>query len=93
MMNNEVFEYMGNGQRVPRDVVSVRLHPSVTEVDNEAFCRCCSLREVLLNDGLKRIGQEAFTNGAFQDCDSLEFISFPSTVTDIGYFSAWRLVV
>ena len=35
--NDEVFEYMGNGQRVPKDVVSVRFHPSVVEVDNEAL--------------------------------------------------------
>jgi len=84
-MNDEVFEYKGNGQHVPKAVVSVVFHPSVVDIDNEVFCRCRSLRQVVLNDGLKRIGQEAFTNGAFQDCDSLELISFPSTVTEIGY--------
>jgi len=76
--DDEVFEYSGNGQIVPKDVVSVRFHPSVVKVDNEAFCRCSDLREVAFNEGLKKIGKRAF-----EKCESLERISFPSTVTEI----------
>ena len=80
MMNDDVpfYEYMGNGQRVPKDVVRVRFHPSVIEVDESAFHRCRSLREVVLNEGLKTIGRSSFLG-----C-SLESIIIPSTVTNIG---------
>ena len=34
--NDEVFEYMGNGQSVPKHVVSV-FNPSVTKAEDRAF--------------------------------------------------------
>jgi len=71
---------MGNGQRVPRDVVSVRFHPSVAKVDKNVFLGCQLLKEVVLNDCLKKIGG----HGVFAGCKSLERITIPSTVTDIG---------
>jgi hypothetical protein len=37
------------------------------------------LREIVLNEGLQKIGQDAFWR-----CSSLESITFPSTVTEIG---------
>ena len=82
-MNDDVFEYTGNGQSVPNDVVSVRFHPSVIKVDDEAFYRyrmqdCCELKEVVLNDGLKIIGYRAFSG-----CSSLQSITLPSTVIQI----------
>ena len=55
-----VFEYTGNGQSVPKNVVSVRFHPSVGSIDVEAFEYCTHLREVVLNVGLKKIGFNAF---------------------------------
>ena len=58
--NDEVFEYMGNEHEAPRDVVSVRFHPSVIEIEDFAFLYCKSLREVVLNEGLEAIGVEAF---------------------------------
>ena len=75
--NTEVFEYMGNGQRVPMNVVSVRFHPSVVEVP-DAFYGCRDLREVVLNEGLVKIG-----NFAFDECRSLESITIPSSVKEI----------
>ena len=41
------FEYTGNGQTVPKDIVSVRFHPSVGVVDNDAFYNCKRLIEVV----------------------------------------------
>ena len=75
----EVFEYTGKGQSVPRDVVSVRFHPSVIEVEEEAFAKCIKLREVVINDGVEKIGK-----GSFMNCISLGSIKLPSTVTEIS---------
>ena len=67
------------GQDVPNDVIRVRFHPSVINVDSEAFGWCKQLTEVILNDGLKEIG-----NLAFYSCTSLESVTIPSTVLEIN---------
>jgi hypothetical protein len=77
---DDVFGYMGKGQAVPKDVVSVRFHPSVIEVDDDAFRNCKQLREVILNDGLLRIGSQAF-----EHCSSLVSITFPSSLATFDY--------
>ena len=75
-----VFEYTGKGCcSVPRNVTIVRFHPSVAEVEEEAFMNCKQLRVVIFNDGLKKIG-----TCAFWYCTSLSSITLPSTVTEIG---------
>jgi len=63
---------------VPSNVMHVQFHPSVTKIDNETFKGCTQLREVILNEGLRKIGK-----GAFADCTLLERIKFPSTVVNI----------
>ena len=73
-----VYEYTGNGQQVPEDVVCVRFHPSVVEVDDAAFYKRSNLREVVFNEGLVKIG-----NFAFDECTSLESITIPSSVKEI----------
>ena len=73
-----VFEYKGNGQKAPRDVVNVRFHPSVIEVDDDAFLGCEKLETVTFNKGLKKIGDRSFTI-----CTSLGSITLPSTLIDI----------
>ena len=77
--NLEEFVYMGRGQTIPKGVVSVRFDPSVTEVEREAFDSCIQLREVVLNDGLEKIGV-----GAFLNCTALQSITLPSTLFEIG---------
>jgi hypothetical protein len=70
--------YSGKDQTVPKNVVSVRFHPSVAAADG-AFNGCMQLREIVLNEGLTTIEGRAFDN-----CMSLQSIIFPSTLTEIG---------
>ena len=79
---DEIFEYTGKGCSVPKDITIVRFHPSVVEVEKEAFDRCGDLREVIFNEGLQKIGQQAFCY-----CTSLSSITLPSTVTEIGHWA------
>ena len=79
--NDGVFIYT-EGAVVPRDVVRVRVHPSVTMIPEKAFRRCVRLEAVELCDGLLKIG-----DFAFEECIKLKRISIPSTVTEIGRFS------
>jgi len=51
----QIFEYKGHGI-VPEDVTHVRFHPNVVEVEENAFRGCDKLEEVVLNEGLKTIG-------------------------------------
>ena len=73
-----VFEYMGNGQRVPQNVTKVCFHSSVVEIDPFAFYGCRSLREVEFNKGLQAINYGAFTN-----CTSIQSVTLPFTMTKI----------
>ena len=57
----------------------VRFHPSVIEVEHEAFQHCKQLREVIFNQRLQKIGWQAFHN-----CTLLSSINLPSTITVIG---------
>ena len=72
-------EYTGDGviRGTFDGVTNVRFHSSVTEVGS-LFAASC-LREVLLNEGLRKIGA-----GAFSHCRSLESITFPSTLVEVG---------
>ena len=71
-----MFEYTGSGQIVPKDVVSVRFHPSVVEVEERAFKNCTL---AMFNDGLKKIG-----SNAFEGCKALQYIDLPSSLLEIG---------
>ncbi|KAL7523828.1 hypothetical protein ACHAXR_000349, partial [Thalassiosira sp. AJA248-18] len=72
------FEYTGEGS-VPKNVTRVKFHSAVTEVGDEAFLGCRKLKEVVLNEGLQKIGRRSF-----QRCESLDNIRLPSSVTEIG---------
>jgi len=63
-----------SGPPIPRDVIRVRVHPSVTAIPAEAFSSCDFLEEVDLPEGLQQIGQNAFSL-----CVSLHRIKIPST--------------
>ena len=55
-----VFVYTGAG--VPKNVVRVQFDPSVVEVPEYEFLRLGDLKEVVLNEGLQKIGDEAFAS-------------------------------
>jgi len=75
----DVFVYMGAGGPVaPRDIVRVRVHPSVTIIPEATFQGCNKLEEVELSEGLLEIGEQAF-----RYCTALKHINIPSTVTMI----------
>jgi hypothetical protein len=75
------FEYTGieSPKDVPKDVIIVRFHSSVTEVGDCMFDECRQLKEVILNEGLRKIGRNAFYG-----CKQLEHINLPSTLIEMG---------
>ena len=75
--NDGVFVYT-EGAEVPRDVVRVRVHPSVTAIPELAFFKRQNLVELELCEGLLEIGSHAFV-----DCSSLNQIIIPSIVSII----------
>ena len=56
-------------------------HHSVTEVEDKVR-GCTQLKEVVLNEGLQKIGE-----WAFMECKSLKSITFPSTLREIGDYA------
>ena len=87
MSAEAVFEYTGSGCVVPKDVTIVRFHPSVIDVEEDAFRNCKQLREVVFSDGLQKIGY-----AAFYYCTSLSIISLPlpSTLVEIGIAAFYK---
>ena len=61
------------GDTVPKNATKVIFDSSVTEIPDYAFRCCPNLREVVLNEGLQRIGVYIF-----EDCPSLECAKFPA---------------
>lgn len=62
-----------------RNITRVRIGPRVTQIARLAFHRCSNLVEVRFNEGLKVIGQGAFS------CTALRSVTIPSTVTELGH--------
>jgi hypothetical protein len=74
-----VFEYTGKDQKVPKDIISLRFHSSVVEVESYIFADYHHLKDVVFNEGLRKIGGCAFFN-----CSQLEKVTFSSTIREIG---------
>lgn len=66
---------------------SYELLPTTISIAQQAFCGC-NLSEVILNEGLKEIGE-----GAFCDSEILEKICIPSTVEKIGDDAFYRMMI
>ena len=62
---------------------SIRLPSTVAEIGPGAFYNCENMRELVLNDGLTKIGRSAL----FEDCGSLVSISVPSTIAEIEMYA------
>jgi hypothetical protein len=77
----EVFVYtrVGEGAVVPKDVVRVRIDPTVLVIPIDAFSNCKALKEIVLHDGLREIG-----HGAFDSCSALNDIHLYDGVESIG---------
>ena len=80
----DVFVYMGEGVVVPRDVVRVRIDPSVLVIPEHAFFQRYKLETVEFHDGLLEIGQQAF-----QFCMALSEarLSMESRVLELTHLS------
>ena len=76
---SQAFVYTGGNQVVPKDVVRVRIDPSVKVIKKGAFQDCTKLKEVEFTEGLKRIDALAFFF-----CLSLQLIVLPKTLRMIG---------
>ncbi len=61
-----------------RSVESVTITPSVTDIGEEAFSDCTNLRELIMGEGLKNIGDRAFKNS------DLKVVYLPDTVEGVG---------
>jgi hypothetical protein len=83
----EVFLYTGEGgTAVPRDVVRVRVDPSVTSIPAEAFNERRMLTEVELCEGLVEIGEWSFGG-----CDqSISHIVIPNSLRRIFNSAFYR---
>jgi hypothetical protein len=79
--DTEVFVYTGEeGAEVPRDVVRVRVDPSVTSIPVVAFEKRKKLTEVELSEGLVEIGDRSFGG-----CDhSITKINIPNSLRRIN---------
>jgi len=74
------YEYTGDTVSIPKTITHVQFHPSVTEVQEEAFKDCNKLKEVVLSDNITKIG-----NGSFQDCTKLKHVVLNHGLTIIGH--------
>jgi hypothetical protein len=78
---NDVFVYtgIGEGAIVPRDVVRVRIDPSVLVIPEHAFFQRCKLETIELHDGIREIGEYAFSG-----CAALREVRLSDGVERIG---------
>lgn len=60
-------------------LVSVKLSSNMECIPDGAFCKCKVLKTVLIPEGVKRIGREAF----YMDC-SIQRLQLPSSVESVG---------
>ena len=59
-------------------IKNIDIPGSVTQIGTYAFANCQSLKKATINEGVKKIGKDAFS------CTALEEITIPSTVTKLG---------
>ncbi|MGC7185986.1 leucine-rich repeat protein [Metamycoplasma hominis] len=62
-----------------KDATKVVIPTWIKEIGKYAFSGCKNLKEVILNEGLERIGNNAFSNA------NIESITIPGSVKEIGY--------
>jgi len=64
-----------------KKTTKVTIPDSVKEIGESAFFGCRNLKEVILNEGLEKIGTAAFRS------TKIESITIPSSLKEIGYLA------
>ncbi|WP_020002611.1 leucine-rich repeat domain-containing protein, partial [Metamycoplasma hominis] len=62
-----------------KETTKVTIPNNIKEIDDSAFLGCQNLKKVILNEGLEKIGDEAFYN------TNIESITIPASVKKFGY--------
>ena len=77
----ENYYYVGEKSdlRPKLDITSILIPSTVTEIGDDAFANCCSLKSLTIPDSVTKIGVEAF-----RGCTSLKSLTIPDSVTEIG---------
>lgn len=57
----------------------------ITEIGEDAFINCTSLKNIAIQEGVTSIGDKAFYH-----CTSLESITIPDSVTSMGNDAFWE---
>lgn len=65
-----------------KDIESVIIPETVTEIQQRAFAGCQNLKEIVIPEGVAVIGENAFWN-----CRNLESVSLPSTLREIDWYA------
>ena len=70
------------------ELTEATIPANVLSIESKAFQNCLKLVKVNLSEGLEAIkGTVNFDNGAFSGCISLESVTIPSTVKEIGNYA------
>ena len=74
-----MFEYTGDGCRVPKDVIRVRCNEGVQKIGASAFSKCALLESIILPSTLVEI-----FDYAFYGCSSLREVTLNNGLQKIG---------
>ena len=80
--NNYKVTSIGPNAFSEKDIESITIPDTVTEIEGHAFQSCTNLKSVTLSKNLKTLG-----NNVFFLCTSLEEVTVPGSVTDLGLFT------
>ena len=74
-------------------LVSIEIPNSVTEIGGGVFAGCKSLKTIKLSENIKALNSSYYNInndwGFFEECTSLESITIPNNVTEIGSNAFW----